>query len=119
MKEDCFSAFQDSKKLLDTCFMKGSIGDEVSCELIKTSLLCPLTTEKLSLPARGAECSHFNCFDLKNFLELTAKSQNPRWLCPLCRAPTYAFSIDIILYQILQLHKNNLKVSEVVFLRTG
>ena len=32
------------------------------------SLICPITSTKIKLPARGKHCLHITCFGLKNFL---------------------------------------------------
>jgi hypothetical protein len=106
------TSLQESKKLLNRGFSinedeKREEGEQsedsemVSCEVIKIPLTCALTTEKLNFPARGIFCKHFQCFDLKNFIMMTSSSSNPRWVCPICKAPCYEFRIDCILTQIL------------------
>lgn len=72
----------------------------------------------MQYPARGIFCQHFQCFDLHNFLTMTTHSACPRWLCPLCRLPCYAFQIDSLLAALLQLaHQPHL--TEALFSRNG
>jgi hypothetical protein len=92
------STFQESKELLELAFI-GS--DEVTCEVVKIPLVCTISTEKIKYPVRGVLCSHYQCFDLYNFLVITSSSSNPRWLCPLCKNPCYEFKLDCILLAIL------------------
>ncbi|KAI1699947.1 MIZ/SP-RING zinc finger domain-containing protein [Ditylenchus destructor] len=39
-------------------------------EQTKVSLLCPLTKERIEVPARYRDCRHLQCFDLKAFLAM-------------------------------------------------
>ncbi|KAH8740993.1 hypothetical protein FG386_002539 [Cryptosporidium ryanae] len=62
--------------------------DDIVCLNKDQSLnvLCPLTMDKIELPARGYFCKHINCFDLRAFIEInsTIKAFNTRWKCPYC-----------------------------------
>lgn len=42
----------------------------------------PITGNQISLPCRGANCTHFQCFDLRSFIE-RALNENS-WNCPVC-----------------------------------
>ncbi|OHT15021.1 hypothetical protein TRFO_14521 [Tritrichomonas foetus] len=46
------------------------------------TLIDPITKKKIEVPARGTCCAHYQCFDLKNFVETATKSNN--WNCPVC-----------------------------------
>jgi len=49
----------------------GSLGEDgVEQTAIKVSLKCPITFRRITLPARGHECKHIQCFDLESYLQL-------------------------------------------------
>lgn len=50
-------------------------------------LRCPITLDKLGLPARGTCCTHARCFDLKAFVAVNKQTSNLnlRWNCPVCQ----------------------------------
>lgn len=49
------------------------------------SLLCPITKTMIQTPVRGRSCSHFQCFDLRNFLHLNKNPHAGRWRCGVCQ----------------------------------
>ncbi len=52
----------------------------------KLSLMCPVTKTKIKIPAKGLNCEHLECFDLRPFLELFyLNSAAPS--CPICKKP--------------------------------
>ena len=46
------------------------------------SLLCPITFKRMTLPARGIDCVHIQCFDLESYLK--CNSEKLVWKCPVC-----------------------------------
>ena len=112
------TTFDESRRLLDSAFIISSGSDGVSCEVVKIPLTCTLSAEKLKIPARGLFCTHYQCFDLNNYLTMTSQSLNPRWVCPLCKLPCYAFKIDCILMNILENHAQS-ALTEVMFFKSG
>ena len=52
----------------------------------KLDLRCPISLERLSIPARGSECMHMRCFDLNVFVNVNRHTSNInlRWKCPIC-----------------------------------
>lgn len=44
----------------------------------RVSLTCPMSNQRLRIPARGLDCQHLQCFDLETFL------WNKRPDCPVC-----------------------------------
>ena len=64
---------------------KGNMGGEEGVEQTsqKVSLRCPLTFKRISLPARGHECRHIQCFDLESYLKLNC--EKGLWKCPVCK----------------------------------
>lgn len=62
--------------------------EDISCvEQSQTfKLICPITLTRMTLPARGHNCKHLQCFDLESFIGVTkcSKAFNNRWKCPEC-----------------------------------
>ncbi|GAX10125.1 E3 SUMO-protein ligase PIAS1 [Fistulifera solaris] len=48
------------------------------------SLLCPLSKTAMETPVRSSKCSHWQCFDLKFFLETNRYISGARWRCGAC-----------------------------------
>lgn len=57
--------------------------DSVEQIALKVSLKCPITCKKITLPARGHECKHIQCFDLESYLQLNCERGS--WRCPVCK----------------------------------
>lgn len=57
--------------------------DGVEQTAIKISLKCPITFKRISLPARGHDCKHVQCFDLESYLQLNC--ERGAWRCPVCK----------------------------------
>uniref|UniRef100_A0A182P222 SP-RING-type domain-containing protein n=1 Tax=Anopheles epiroticus TaxID=199890 RepID=A0A182P222_9DIPT len=65
------------------------------------SLKCTLTSKRITLPARGHDCKHIQCFDLEAYLALNCERGN--WRCPVCNKPalTEGLEIDQYMWAIL------------------
>lgn len=50
---------------------------------IKVFLKCPITCKRITLPARGHDCKHIQCFDLEAYLQINCERGN--WRCPVCK----------------------------------
>lgn len=57
--------------------------DGVEQTSVKISLKCPITFRRITLPARGHECRHIQCFDLESYLQMNA--ERGLWRCPVCK----------------------------------
>ncbi|KAF7487796.1 E3 SUMO-protein ligase PIAS1 [Sarcoptes scabiei] len=57
--------------------------DIIADNFVKASLLCPLSTLRIKIPARSIKCEHINCFDLESFIKIN--DITPRWRCPICK----------------------------------
>lgn len=114
------TSFEDSKKILDAAFRMGNLtgSEDLSCEVVKIPLICTLSTDRISIPARGLFCTHYNCFDLYNYIIATSQTTNPKWVCPICKQPCYEFKVDSILKAILAVYKDE-KITEVMFFKNG
>ncbi|KAN0025544.1 hypothetical protein ACTFIU_001821 [Dictyostelium citrinum] len=49
---------------------------------VAMSLRCPLTQDRIYIPAKTINCEHNQCFDLKGFIINSCITG--RWLCPVC-----------------------------------
>jgi hypothetical protein len=50
---------------------------------LKVFLKCPITCKRITLPARGHDCKHIQCFDLEAYLQMNCERGN--WRCPVCK----------------------------------
>ena len=91
---------------------------EILEDYYKLSLLCPLTKKRLQLPARGTNCQHLECFDLRSYLSLTHNSILTN--CPICKSyfVKSTLRIDKFTLKILS-DANSTGLSEVNIDRTG
>lgn len=55
--------------------------DDLSVPTYRVSLFCPLSKARMSVAARGIDCTHIQCFDLEQYLEFQV--QNCLWACPI------------------------------------
>ena len=46
---------------------------------------CPISNAKIENPGRGINCIHYQCFDLKAFIQRGISTNN--WTCPICGNP--------------------------------
>ncbi|OHT04619.1 MIZ zinc finger family protein [Tritrichomonas foetus] len=67
-------------------FVQKIINEFPSMEMQPTSQFLseidPILKNRMQYPGRGMNCSHCQCFDLKNFLEYSRNTGN--WNCPIC-----------------------------------
>lgn len=63
----------------------GGGDDGIETTLDKVSLKCPITQRRITIPARGRDCKHIQCFDLESYLKLNVDKGT--WKCPVgqCR----------------------------------
>lgn len=61
-------------------------GDDIEIESAKVSLRCPLSTGRLTVPVKGIDCKHLQCFDLVMFLAYARRSR--QFACPVCNRQT-------------------------------
>lgn len=60
----------------------------IEIESHEITLKCPLSLKRISVPAKGADCNHVQCFDLETwriFAERAANTNRER-RCPICNA---------------------------------
>ena len=54
----------------------------VKQRVIKVGLKCPITSQRITLPAQGHDCKHIQCFDLESYLKINC--EHNQWRCPVC-----------------------------------
>ncbi|KAN0028500.1 hypothetical protein ACTFIV_010345 [Dictyostelium citrinum] len=60
---------------------------------VAMSLRCPLTQDRIYIPAKTINCEHNQCFDLKGFIINSCITG--RWLCPVCDIDGRPFNLII------------------------
>lgn len=75
--------------------------DSVQQTAIRAPLRCPITYRRISIPARGAECQHLQCFDIESYLQMNC--DRSAWKCPVCGhcAALEGLEVDCFLWNIL------------------
>lgn len=79
-------------------------GDGVAAMSTKLSLRCPLGLCLITVPARGLQCTHLQCFDLPTYLRCNRKNSGFGWKCSVCNNaidPT-EMVVDTFMWNILQ-----------------
>ncbi|KAL8577628.1 hypothetical protein ACOMHN_020237 [Nucella lapillus] len=76
--------------------------DGVEQTAIKVPLKCPITCSRISLPARGHDCKHIQCFDLDSYLKLNC--ERGTWRCPVCNKTALLEGLEIDQYYWAILH---------------
>ncbi|KAJ6226635.1 tonalli [Anaeramoeba flamelloides] len=56
--------------------------DDLQQMSISISLICPLGRKRISIPSKGINCTHIQCFDLECFLRFAIENQI--FNCPCC-----------------------------------
>lgn len=69
------------------------VNPDLACTSHQFSLLCPLSKNRMKLPAKSVHCDHIMCFDADTFIRMNEK--NSKWLCPICNAPCVYDDIKI------------------------
>lgn len=59
-----------------------SSNDDMSSFIFPLS--CPISQQLLKTPVRGESCNHWQCFDMRNFVESNSHVTGTRWECPVC-----------------------------------
>ncbi|EDO40709.1 predicted protein, partial [Nematostella vectensis] len=80
--EHCITKVKRNFSLCSTAPTTNGSDDGVEQTAIKVSLKCPITFRRISLPARGHDCKHIQCFDLESYLRLNCERGS--WKCPVC-----------------------------------
>lgn len=116
LKQRPFRASEKTKELI-TNSMKGD--DDIAINSLCITLLDPLTRRRLKIPARGTYCTHLQCFDAIQFLEMNERKH--KWTCPLCNIKVKFADIEIDSFYLDILNSPNLseKCSQVILSQDG
>jgi E3 SUMO-protein ligase PIAS1 len=106
----------DETKKRITLMLDGD-DDTIALDQLKISLLCPLMKTRMNIPARTKTCSHLQCFDLLNYLNMNEK--RPSWKCPQCNANAHFDNLIVDQYFMDLLKAVEQNVEEVELLRDG
>jgi hypothetical protein len=112
-----FASFQTSKALYDlyreTLVESMATDDEVRVDTSAStvSLKCPVTQLRTRVPARGARCTHLQCFDLEGAVRNCHTACY--WCCPLCDKPMTSADLVIDPYIEQVLHSASPSVKAV------
>lgn len=95
---------------------KFSTNSDLCVTSLTVSLLCPLSMQRINVPTRSIYCTHVQCFDVFNYLQIN--EFKPNWKCPVCRdkAPFETLFIDGMFKKIL---KEKTVANEIVFAADG
>ncbi|XP_022162931.1 E3 SUMO-protein ligase PIAS1-like [Myzus persicae] len=58
------------------------VDPDLASTSITVSLVCPLSTVRMKIPAKSIHCNHLQCFDAGTFILMNEKK--PKWMCPTC-----------------------------------
>jgi hypothetical protein len=87
--------------------------------IIQTSVTISLkdTHKRISVPVRGMECKHLNCFDLYTYLELNAEKN--LWTCPICQKFTRIDMLQVDQYVWGICNELRGDIDEIIFDASG
>ncbi|ESO89035.1 hypothetical protein LOTGIDRAFT_105887 [Lottia gigantea] len=110
--EHCITKIKRNFTQVPTANSLNGGDDGVEQTAIKVSLKCPITYRRISLPARGHDCKHIQCFDLDSYLQLNC--ERGTWRCPVCNktALLEGLEIDQYIWGILS-NLNNTEFEEI------
>ncbi|KAE9542339.1 hypothetical protein AGLY_003466 [Aphis glycines] len=86
-----YRTIETSKEFIKNLMDKKA--DIIVDSMVVVTLNDPLTKTRMTLPARGVECIHIQCFDAMEFLKMNENMQT--WKCPICRSKVRFENIEI------------------------
>ena len=57
----------------------------------------------VSIPIRGNECTHIQCFDFLGYVISINNADYKTWKCPLCSKPCHRLKIDLFFKRLIDL----------------
>ncbi|KAH7704194.1 zinc finger protein [Aphelenchoides avenae] len=87
--------------------------DDVQVTAKRVSLLCPVSQSRIKVPARGVDCRHLECFDLRSYLLYHTKLAF--WECPytFCKAKVFCDQLRVDEYFTAVVDATDERVHEV------
>jgi hypothetical protein len=65
-------------------FVEGDEEEEAENQSFIFKLTCAISSTLMRTPVRAKRCSHFQCFDLRNFIDCNQRVTGTSWECPVC-----------------------------------
>jgi len=96
--------------------------EEITCVISnKLKLRCPLSFERCTIPVRGEQCQHLQCFGLQAYLESNMKMRalNNRWTCPVCSCVLRPQDLRVDSYVEKVLSETPEHIDEVLIMQDG
>lgn len=59
------------------------ISSKEQFEFAEVGAICPISGAQIDIPAKGAQCTHEQCFDLTSYINMSQALSC--WACPICR----------------------------------
>ncbi|KAH7711509.1 CBN-GEI-17 protein [Aphelenchoides avenae] len=113
-----FASYDETKQRIVEAYESTGNDEDVEVDEFKISLLCAISKSLVRTPVRGSSCTHLQCFDLDNFVGISASKEKPT--CPICSVEidACALVVDEYFHSILSLAAEQ-NASEVKLLRDG
>ncbi|XP_046626527.1 zinc finger MIZ domain-containing protein 2-like isoform X1 [Neodiprion virginianus] len=108
-------------KILSTNTPNNRIQSEINQDTLELEVMevelplkCPLSLTRITIPARGCNCEHIQCFDLQYYVMLNYKVKS--WKCPICNKNVGLkdLSVDEYIFEILEITTSMSDVERVV-----
>jgi len=109
--------FAETRLMIKRLLAESSNDHEISMDSLKVSLICPYSRTRMLIPIRSRNCSHLQCFDLSNYLQMN--KLKPSWKCPVCgkHCPYNSLVVDRYFLEVIQ--KVTRDTTEVELLQDG
>lgn len=114
---DCLA--QPEVSVLESAELLHRVREEADSEAVCATpwaqpLLCPLSQERINVPARGVLCRHLRCFDLEAYLKTSSRAAfQRRWRCPVCDLPLRPAKLVVCGLTTMLLEKSALGIATV------
>ncbi|KAI6238222.1 hypothetical protein M3Y99_00721500 [Aphelenchoides fujianensis] len=114
---NCRKVVYEETRQMIRKMLRGNEEDDIAMDKLRVSLICPLSRTKMTFPSRSKNCTHLQCFDLYNFLQMMEK--RPTWKCPVCAQSCLYSSLVVDNYFKEIISKVGGKAKEVELLTDG
>ncbi|KAH7719705.1 zinc finger protein [Aphelenchoides avenae] len=93
--------------------------DDVQVTAKRVSMVCPVSQSRIKVPARGVNCRHLECFDLRSYL--LYHTMLAFWECPytFCKAKVFCDQLRVDEYFTAVVDATDERVHEVELLPDG
>ncbi len=107
--------YEEAKANVIHSFGQDDEDDDIVATCTMLSVRCPLGLVVIQLPARGLQCQHLQCFDLRTFLMNNRVARSRAWECIVCykKLSISDLRIDPFLKELLAQISNDEDLEEV------